>query len=157
MNVYLKFSTVMKYPKPYKFIPRNPSKYVGDSSDIWIRSSWEKKLMIFFDTNSSILKWNSECTRIPYVSPLDSRIHMYHVDFSVMFRTREGQVRKALVEVKPMSQVLPPKKQVRNTKRYLAETATYLVNQAKWKAAMAFCEKNGWEWQIITEKELGFA
>ena len=29
------------------------------------------------------------------------------------------------------------------------------VNEAKWKYADAYCAKKGWEWMILTEKELG--
>lgn len=140
-----------------KYYPKNIKKYAGDPNNVFFRSSWEKKLFLFLDMNPNVLKWQSEETVIPYISPLDNSVHRYYVDCAAMIRQKDGTVKKFLIEVKPMSQVLPPKKQVRNTKRYLAETATYLVNQAKWKAAMAFCEKNGWEWQIITEKELGFA
>jgi len=31
---------------------------------------------------------------------------------------------------------------------------TWGVNQAKWKAAKEYCEKKGWEFRILTEKEL---
>jgi hypothetical protein len=45
--------------------------------------------------------------------------------------------------------------QKRKTQRYLTEVATYAVNQAKWKAADLFCKEHGWQFQLITEKELG--
>jgi len=31
---------------------------------------------------------------------------------------------------------------------------TYAVNQAKFKAADEFCKDHGWEFMIVTEKEL---
>ena len=33
--------------------------------------------------------------------------------------------------------------------------AMFEQNQAKWKAAREFCMDNGWEFKIMTEKELG--
>jgi hypothetical protein len=32
---------------------------------------------------------------------------------------------------------------------------TWGVNEAKWKAATAYCEERGWKFKIFTEKELG--
>ena len=34
------------------------------------------------------------------------------------------------------------------------ETLTYAKNQAKWEAARKYCDKNGWEFKILTEYEL---
>jgi hypothetical protein len=45
--------------------------------------------------------------------------------------------------------------QKRKTKKYLEESATYLINQSKWKAATEFCKDHGWEFKILTEKDLG--
>ena len=36
----------------------------------------------------------------------------------------------------------------------LSEQKTYSVNMAKWKAAEKLCKQQGWEWKVITEKEL---
>jgi hypothetical protein len=40
------------------------------------------------------------------------------------------------------------------TQRFLNEANTYLVNQAKWEAAENVCEKKGWKFKILTEKEI---
>jgi hypothetical protein len=45
--------------------------------------------------------------------------------------------------------------QKRKTHRFIQEAATYAVNQEKWRAADIFCREHGWQFQIITEKELG--
>jgi len=110
--------------------------------------------MIWFDTNPSILQWASEEMAIPYISPLDNRPHMYFVDFAVKYKTREGIIKRALVEVKPFAQCSPPKQQKRMTKRLITETTTYLVNQNKWKAAKEWCVKNQFDFIILTEREL---
>jgi hypothetical protein len=35
------------------------------------------------------------------------------------------------------------------------EALEYAKNQAKWKAAKDFCADRKWEFQVMTEKELG--
>ena len=42
----------------------------------------------------------------------------------------------------------------KKTKKYITEVVTYGVNQAKWKAAEEFCEKRGWKFKVLTEKDL---
>ena len=48
-----------------------------------------------------------------------------------------------------------PKIQKRRTKRYVTEVVNYAKNQAKWEAAEEFCKDRRWQFQILTEKELG--
>lgn len=144
----------MKSYEQGKFIPRNPEKYAGDVNNIVYRSSWEKRLMIWMDKNPSILKWVSEEIVIPYVSPLDQRVHRYFPDFVVLYQHRDGTKRKMVVEVKPHAQTIMPEKKTKTTKRYLNEVATYAVNQAKWEAAEKWCKERGFDFQVITEKML---
>lgn len=137
-----------------KYTPKNPDKYVGNVCDIVFRSSWEKKAMLFFDNNPGILKWGSEETVVPYISPVDGRAHRYFPDFIVLAKTRDGTLKRMMVEVKPAAQCLPPKTK-KKTKRMILEVSTYLVNQAKWEAARKWCSINGFEFTILTEVELG--
>ena len=53
-----------------------------------------------------------------------------------------------------MKQTKEPNTQKRVTKKYISEVTTWAVNKAKWKAAEEFCLDQGWEFKIITEKEL---
>jgi hypothetical protein len=137
----------MRYQGKYR--PSFPRKYKGDSTNVIYRSSWEYKFMKWCDNTSSVEEWGSEEIIIPYVSPVDGRRHRYFPDFYVKIGKK-----KYLVEVKPYKQTKEPKTQKRNTKRYINEVVTYAVNQAKWKAATEFCVDNGWEFMLITEKEL---
>lgn len=133
---------------------KNPSKYTGDPSNVIYRSSWERRLMIFFDTHDSILQWGSEELVVPYYWEVDGKMHRYFPDFIVKMKTRNGVV-KMMLEVKPYSQTQEPKKTPRKReKTFLLEVETYTKNQAKWKAAEAFCRKNGMVFKIITEKEI---
>lgn len=137
------------------FVPRNPKKYMGDPSNIIYRSTWERHVMNWLDQNPSILSWASEEIQIPYLSPVDSRWHRYFPDFLVRMRTKDGQLKTLMLEVKPKKQALPPEKKKRVTKQYIQEVATWGVNQAKWKAAEEFCLDRGWEFKVITEEHLG--
>ena len=142
----------MSYSGRYK--PSNTHKYKGDPTNIIYRSLWERKFMVWCDKNENVLEWGSEEIIIPYISPVDNRVHRYFPDFYVRARTRDGRIKKLIVEVKPKSQTAPPKKQKRITKKYLTEVKTYVVNDAKWKAAKEYCADRRMEFVILTEREL---
>jgi hypothetical protein len=116
--------------------------------------------MVYLDNNPSILKWSSEEIIIPYVSPLDNRVHRYFPDFYMKYKTKANLIVEELIEVKPFSQCSPPNpkrkltKTGRKSKRYITEVQSYIINDAKWKQAMKYCESRGWIWRIITEKEI---
>jgi hypothetical protein len=127
-----------------------PEKYMGNPANIIMRSSWETKFAIWCDKNPQVIKWNSEETVIPYLSPVDGKIHRYFVDFKIQTLNKKIY----LVEIKPKQQTLPPKG-TKKTKRYLTEASTYLVNQSKWEYATRYCKERNWEFIILTEYELG--
>ena len=137
------------------FRPKNPQKYRGDPTNIIYRSSWELKLMGWFDGHPDVLEWSSEEIIIPYRSPIDGRVHRYFPDFYVRKRNKDGVVETIIVEVKPYAQTQEPKKQSKVSKRYINEVKTWGINSYKWKAARDYCEDRKWKFQIITEKELG--
>jgi hypothetical protein len=135
------------------FKPKNPKKYNGDANNIIYRSSWELRVMKYLDEHPRVIWWASEELPIPYVSPVDNRIHRYFPDF--IAKVKQGKKESTLVlEVKPFKQTQQPT-QVKRTKRFIQESITYAVNQQKWKAADLFCKEHGWHFKIITEKELG--
>lgn len=134
-----------------RFKPKNPQKYKGDPTNIVYRSGWELKLMGYLDNHEEVVQWMSEEFCIPYRSPVDNRIHRYFPDFWV----KKGDGSVVVIEVKPASQAEPPKKPGRLTRRYVSEVFEYGKNQAKWNAAREYCEDRGWEFMVMTEKELG--
>lgn len=136
------------------FKPKNPQKYRGNANNIVYRSSWELRCMKWFDTNENIIWWSSEELIIPYFSPVDERMHRYFPDFVIRVKKKDGSQMTYVIEVKPESQTKVPT-QKRRTKKYIQEAATYVINQSKWRAADKFCQDNGWQFQILTEKELG--
>ena len=66
-----------------------------------------------------------------------------------------------MIEIKPKAQTKPPDRTKKNTatgrlsRRYLNEVKTYGINEAKWKAARAYCSQRNWAFEIYTEHELG--
>lgn len=133
----------------------NPGKYAGNPNNVIYRSLWEFKFMKYCDTNPSVLEWGSEEVVIPYLSPVDGKIHRYFVDFYMQIQEQTGKVKRYLIEVKPSKFTQPPAIPKRKTPAFINEVYTWGVNQAKWKAAREFCEDRGWNFEIITEKELG--
>lgn len=138
-----------------RFRPQNPQKYLGDVNNIVYRSSWELRFLRWCDQNVNILQYGSEEFFIPYVSPIDNRVHRYFPDFIIKVQHRDGSVKRYVVEVKPEKQTKPPKPRKRTTKSFIYESKTYAVNQAKWRAAEEWCKDRRLEFKIITEKQLG--
>lgn len=133
-----------------KYKPENPEKYVGDHTNIVYRSSWELTFMKYCDSNTDIVRWQSEELVIPYISPVDNRPHRYFPDF--LIKTSAGEV--FLIEIKPKAQTVPPKPKKKLTPAYLEEMKTYSVNSAKWEAAERYCEKKSWKFLKITEDHI---
>ena len=138
-----------------KYYPTYPKKYKGDPSNIIYRSLWERKFMVYCDKNDKILEWGSEEFFIPYRSPLDGKIHRYFPDFYGKVKTKQGTLKKWVVEVKPKVYTRPPKTPKRKTKKYITEVRNWAVNDAKWKNAIEYCNDRNMEFIIITEDELG--
>jgi len=138
-----------------KYKPSYPQKYQGNPNNIICRSSWERKMCRWCDLNENIISWASEEFSIPYVSPVDNRVHRYYPDYLIKVKESTGKIKTYVIEVKPKKETAPPKRPKRQTKSYLYECQMYAVNQAKWKAATEFCLDNGVEFKIITENELG--
>ena len=142
-----------RYKGKYKI--KNPNKYLGNPTNIIYRSLMERRFMEWCDSNDKCYKWSSEEVVIPYISPIDNKQHRYFPDF--LIQTAKGWF---LIEVNPLTQSRPPKKlvvenlELKKKRRYIKSVQTWLVNEAKWKAATKVCEKKGWSFQILTEKQL---
>jgi hypothetical protein len=144
------------------FTPSNPKKYKGDSKNIVYRSSWELKCMIRFDTDSRIVWWSSEEGFISYPNPVKKRMARYFPDFLIGVKdSKTKRERVIMIEVKPHKEtvepVKPTTKDKRRLRRFITEHATYAVNKAKWKAAEAYCEDQGWTFVIWDEYTIGVA
>ena len=138
-----------------KFIPKNQDKYIGDPSNIVWRSTWERSCFRWCDSNPDVVKWSSEETVIPYISPVDGKRHRYFIDLKIEFKG--GKV--LLIEIKPKYQTVAPnpekfKKHKKAQERLLTEATTWAVNDAKWKAAKKYADNFGYKFCIFTEDTL---
>lgn len=129
-------------PKKHKlYIPKNIDKYKGNVP-IVMRSKLEQKIADWCDKTPSILWWSNENLAIPYYNPIKQRIVNYYPDFVIHINTING-IKTFVVEVKPSKKLYKPK---------LSEKIEFLINNAKFKACIKFCELYGYEFKIITEK-----
>ena len=131
--------------------PTNPKKYVGNTKQIVYRSLLERRFMRYCDLNEDILYWASEELPVRYYNPLDKKYHRYFPDFVVKTVNND----KYMIEIKPSRQAVKPKPPKKKTKSYMRESFEYIKNQAKWQAAKSYCDDNGMQFKIITEKDLG--
>ena len=142
-----------RYKQGY-YTPENPEKYLGDKANIFFRSSWELKLMLYLDRNPSVKSWSSEPFPINYINLATKKQHRYFVDFWAIIGDK-----KILIEVKPSEETHPPKKlmegkaNVKSIRNYNRACLTYIRNISKWKAASEFCKRNNLEFKIFTEKD----
>ena len=137
-----------------KYRIKKPEKYAGDPKNVTYRSLWERQAFRWCEDRDDVVAWSSEETVVPYVCPTDKRAHRYFIDLKIKFKNG----RTVLVEIKPKSQTVPPKKPSRQTKKYINEVMTYVKNEAKWKAASKYAQDRGYHFEIWTEdtmKQLG--
>ena len=138
-----------------RYFPTNPKKYRGNPNQIIYRSLWERKVMVYCDKNDAIIEWGSEEVIVPYLLPMDGKIHRYFPDFYMKVRQADGSTKKFIIEVKPKSQCKQPvKNPKRRTTKWFNEVKTFAINQAKWKSAREFCEDKGMEFKIFTEDHI---
>ena len=138
-----------------RYFPTTPKKYRGNPNQIIYRSLWERKVMVYCDKNDAIIEWGSEEVIVPYLSPMDGKIHRYFPDFYMKVRQADGSTKKFIIEVKPKSQCKQPvKNPKRRTTKSFNEVKTFAINQAKWKSAREFCEDKGMEFKIFTEDHI---
>jgi len=131
-----------------RFLPKHPEKYIGDASQIFFRSSWEAQVMKFFDSRNDVIRWGSEEIIIPYLSPADNKVHRYFPDFFVEYLDKDGNVKKEIVEVKPLHE-----SEAKYAKNDRSKDALE-VNEAKWKAASLFCQSRNMLFRVLTEKSI---
>lgn len=137
-----------------KYTVNNVSKYVGDPTKVIYRSLWERRFMVFCDTNDKIIKWASESIVVPYISPVDNKPHRYFVDFIVKYLDKDDKENVSLIEIKPKKQCKEPAKRKKKSRSYIKEMMTWEVNKAKWESARRYADNKGWTFKILTEKEL---
>jgi hypothetical protein len=133
--------------------PKNSKKYIG-AVPVY-RSMLELKAFRYLDNNPNVISWSSESVVIPYTSPADGKLHRYFVDLVAKLQSKDGTIKKILIEVKPEKQTKPPTESNRKKqKTILYEKYQWAVNQAKWDAARAWCKSKGYIFILMNENHL---
>lgn len=106
-------------------------KYHSDKlgKDFLFRSNLERRYAELLDADDSITMWHYEHTNLPYF--YEGKLRKYIADFTVILANGGRRV----IELKPKKLKDNPK------------------NVAKFEAATKWCEKNGWTYEIVTEKD----
>lgn len=137
----------MAYYNQGIFKPKNPEKYIGTVLPIY-RSSWELTIMNVFDNHQNVHQWASETFEIPYISPFDNKWHRYIPDFLVIYTDSSDNQHAEVIEVKPASQTFDDLAKSKKDKQAL------ILNKAKWKYAVDWCNKQGVKFRIMTEEQI---
>lgn len=127
---------------------QRPEKYIGDVSKVFYRSAWELRFFQFCENNPNVVRWGSEVVKIKYLKPTDKKIHIYIPDIYIEYYNVKGELVKEIIEIKPMKEAKYSKK------ASTWDKVAMCINEAKWKAATALCEKAGIKFRVITEKSL---
>ena len=156
------------------YIPRYRDKVMklNNQGGIYYRSSWEKKIMMWLDHKKEVIKWGSECLRIPYQmtevvhGDLKVKEHSYYPDFYYELKSSDGSISRVVAEVKPKKEYedailfteskfeIPQdlnSKKLRNLE-YRFKMAQR--NAEKWKTMISWCELKGYKFIVITEDNL---
>jgi hypothetical protein len=129
------------------YVPKNPEKYIGKNKPKY-RSSWELRVMQYFDTSKGVLGWASESIAVPYRNPLTGKIASYYPDFFVQYMNKNGKQIAEVIEVKPRSQSSLMEAKSKNDQLHA------VVNMAKWTAAKLWCKQQGFNFRVITEVDI---
>ena len=155
-------SNKSKFNSKYKqgfYHLQNPNKYIGNPTKIIFRSSWEYAFCTFLDMNEKILRWSCEQPVITY-QDLRNKVHRYFPDFyyEILKNDDPHDFKKVIVELKPKSELYPPKRPLNETAKSLENyeyaVRTHVKNKLKWNAAIDYAGKNGAEFIIITVDHL---
>jgi len=141
--------------------PINKEKYIGKEGYCVCRSSWEVVFARWCDHNPMVIQWTSEPFGIGYIDKTQfdhkgiPKKRRYFPDFLCKIKNSKGKIDTWLVEIKPHKETISPKKGKNKSKKtQMYESITYMRNKAKWQAAEKYCKKRGWNFKILTEKQL---
>lgn len=156
------------------YIPKNKDKVMklNDKGGIYYRSSWELKIIMWLDNKEEVVRWGSECLRIPYQMTemkrgnLEVIPHSYFPDYYYELKLPDGSISHVVAEVKPKAEYedaimfsegrfnipegLTPKK-LKNLE-YRFKMAHR--NSEKFKTMINWCNLKGYKFIVITEDNL---
>lgn len=148
--------TVINTNKVIKPVDNHMKSFIIEENKIKLnfKSSLELTALKYCDMNKYVKSYSLEPFAISYLKPTTGRIHRYFVDLFIEFDNNQ----KFIVEIKPFSETIEPKKPSKKTEKallnYQKALQTFAINTAKWSSAQAFCKEKGLTFIILTENEL---
>jgi hypothetical protein len=67
------------------------------------------------------------------------------------YKNNKGEIVETIWEIKPKKHTVPPTVPKRKTKTWKYNAEQYVINNAKWSACKKYCDRKGYNFQIITE------
>lgn len=138
-----------KNAKSGHFYMQHPEKFCGTELPIY-KSNLERMFMQYADKNPAIIQWGYENCFIKYLdrSTNPAKVRRYFIDF--VCKIKIGNIIKTVwIEIKQSDEVNPPRKNS-SPKTIL----TWIKNTSKWDAARQLAKSKGYDFKILTEKEL---
>ena len=121
---------------------------------IQYKSMLERIAFRYADMNPKVKYFSIEPFNIPYVKPLDNKVHRYFIDMYLEFINGS----KFIVEIKSKGETIRPIKPKKFTAKsilnYKESIETFVINQAKWKSAQEFAKQKNLKFIILTEEQL---
>ena len=156
------------------YIPKNKDKVIklNAKGGVFFRSSWEKKIITWLDNKKEIVKWGSECIRIPYQmthvvnGELKIKEHSYYPDFYYELKMPDGSIQTVIAEVKPKAEYndavlftegkfqTPEKTSLKKLQSLEYKFKMAQKNAEKWQTMIKWCDKKGYKFIVITEDTL---
>jgi len=145
----------MSYTGRYSL--KNPKKYMGIGASPIYKSRNELVVFSKLDNDPNIVRWGYEILDIPYMNPIDRKIHKYKIDIYCEVKKNDS-IQKCLIEIKQSTDLKMPKSPTlinqRSRQRYNYSMRSYIVNRSKWGAAETVCKQAGLKLMFITEKDI---
>jgi hypothetical protein len=150
------------------YIVQNTNKYIGNLSEVYYRSSWEKQFCSWCDNNVNVVRWGIELIKIPY-EVLTETTHKtqkivkkqtknYIPDFFIEVRDSNNKLVQYLIEIKPMKEINKPEypKTVsrKTVNQYERSMNLWVKNLLKWEKAEEYCASRGIIFKLVTEKNI---
>lgn len=104
--------------------------------------------MCVLDRHPNVIQWASESIKIPYFNPVLQRWANYIPDFLIVTSDATGTQKAELIEIKPLKEAVL--EHAKSKKDKLA----YAVNEAKWTAAIDWCNRHKLSFRVLTEDQL---
>ena len=131
------------------FIPKHPEK-ICCPGPLEYKSNLEYLFCRYADDNPAIVSWGYENAVVKYLdqSTNPAKVRRYYIDFVCKVRVGSG-FKTVWVEIKNSCETRKPGKNA-SPKTIL----TWIKNTCKWQCAKQLAKSKGYEFHVLTEKEL---